>query len=331
MSTTDLLDNAFKNKDLQTIDKLYASLFIENFNYTNMFYFFNRNCLMGDRLFDYNVMKIIIKHCPDFMNYLRTIIILPHYQHYQLWMINNDQVVEMAKFAISVLTDDKKDILKQDIEDAITCSNNDLKTMFYKRIRDFLSDKLNELVYAITLGQIYLVNDYIQKNGISNDPLPHYLGFTALGLAAYKCQIDIVKLLLKNGADINAIDNEGSTPLICTVCDGYLNDDPLKRKIIKLLLKKGADPYIKDKYVRNALLSACSNFYPVGVVKELLKYMRVDSIEYIKNHEHDRNSLWNIIDIDKYKIIYKSVFAVPFVHKKSKINDNIIRESMFYI
>ena len=57
--------------------------------------------------------------------------------------------------------------------------------------------------------------------------------------AAWGGNIDIVRLFLDMGLDINAKDKYGKTPLIYATDDGWLNDD--LGDMIKLLIKNGAD------------------------------------------------------------------------------------------
>lgn len=65
------------------------------------------------------------------------------------------------------------------------------------------------------------------------------LGFTTLVLAARAYFIEGVKLLLKSGADVNAVDAL-ATPLIAAV--GFGNEE-----VVKLLLKSGADPNLASE------------------------------------------------------------------------------------
>lgn len=65
-------------------------------------------------------------------------------------------------------------------------------------------------------------------------------GKTALSIAAYKGKLDIVKELIKAGANINIQDIMGKTPLMLAVFADEM-------KVVKELIKAGADLNIKDK------------------------------------------------------------------------------------
>jgi|ETN07SMinimDraft_1059922.scaffolds.fasta_scaffold27627_4 ankyrin repeat protein len=63
-------------------------------------------------------------------------------------------------------------------------------------------------------------------------------GFTPLHLAANKGHKEIVKLLIAEGADVNAKDDGGRTPLHGTAYWG-------RKEIVELLIAKGADVNVK--------------------------------------------------------------------------------------
>ena len=95
-----------------------------------------------------------------------------------------------------------------------------------------------------------------------------YCGNTALMLASYAGHLDIVKLLVKMGADVNARRYTGETALIMASKNG--ND-----KIVKFLISKGAYPEFRcdggDELINGtALCWACYNGHD-AVVKTLLK------------------------------------------------------------
>ena len=65
-------------------------------------------------------------------------------------------------------------------------------------------------------------------------------GHTPLHAAASRNSVDIVRLLLDAGADVNARSNKGETPLLNAVA----NTTPAKLFIVRLLREHGADPTV---------------------------------------------------------------------------------------
>lgn len=58
-------------------------------------------------------------------------------------------------------------------------------------------------------------------------------GWTALHWAAFYGKSEVVEILIKNGADVNAIGKFGQSPLLCAVCNNYEN-------IVLKLIESGA-------------------------------------------------------------------------------------------
>jgi hypothetical protein len=88
--------------------------------------------------------------------------------------------------------------------------------------------------------------------------------FTDLIVTSYYGHRVIVKLLLKKGADIEAMDSEyGRTPLSWAAWNG-------REAIVKLLLEKGADVEAKDTYGQTPLWGAAANGRE-AIVKLLLE------------------------------------------------------------
>ncbi|KAK1772870.1 hypothetical protein QBC33DRAFT_522720 [Phialemonium atrogriseum] len=86
----------------------------------------------------------------------------------------------------------------------------------------------------------------------------------SLGVAAYFGHEAVVRLLLKEGADFEAKDEDDWTPLSLAARKGH------EAAVVKLLLKEGADFEAKDKYGRTPLLQAAGRGHE-AVVKLLLK------------------------------------------------------------
>ncbi len=80
-----------------------------------------------------------------------------------------------------------------------------------------------------------------RKDG--NAPLEHAAGLTAYNDEEAAKNVEIVRLLLDRGADVNSKDQDGVTPLMCV----------RDVKIAELLISRGADVKAKSKDGRTAL------------------------------------------------------------------------------
>jgi ankyrin repeat protein len=87
--------------------------------------------------------------------------------------------------------------------------------------------------------------------------------FTALMCASQLGHIDIVKVLLKNGATVDLQNKHGATALMIASANGY-------NKVVIELLKHGANPNLANKYGITPLMSAAGMGY-VDVVTTLLQ------------------------------------------------------------
>lgn len=86
---------------------------------------------------------------------------------------------------------------------------------------------------------------------------------TALICAAYLGQIDVIKLLIGCGADLNIQNKWGNTALVLAAASGHV-------ECVKLLIDAGADLDIKNNSERTALGEAVSGRRNENVI-ELLK------------------------------------------------------------
>lgn len=95
----------------------------------------------------------------------------------------------------------------------------------------------------------------------SEDGADNYgCGETPLMIACHANKYDVVKLLLENGADVNAMDHHGKTPLVYVIHkNDYKSDEIVQAEIVKLLLEYGADPDICGLYNGTALEEARKN------------------------------------------------------------------------
>ena len=93
------------------------------------------------------------------------------------------------------------------------------------------TDRDRLLVDAAQRGDTALVEELLKEGA---DPNTTSGGASPLVFAAEEGHIDIVRLLLQAGANINEGDNGNITPLICASTRGYA-------PIVRLLLDAGAD------------------------------------------------------------------------------------------
>ena len=118
------------------------------------------------------------------------------------------------------------------------------------KIEDTLSNGKTPLIEHSFMGDTDVVK-YLLSLG-ANVKAKDENGDTALHLAN---NVEISKALVEHGADIDAIDNEGMTPLIYSARWGGL-----KKEIIAYLESVGANKSIKDKDGKTAR-DACCEWY----------------------------------------------------------------------
>ncbi|KAJ6248399.1 ankyrin repeat and protein kinase domain-containing protein [Anaeramoeba flamelloides] len=133
-------------------------------------------------------------------------------------------------------------------------------------------ETIDKLILSIRLEDIETIKQLISNKADINKQ--NHLGFTPLNVACTTCNLDIVNILIDNGANLELVDKyyctalfiacgvEGSSNLkvITRLLDAGIHPDssgieetPLfraiftkKYEIVKLLLKRGADPNKKD-------------------------------------------------------------------------------------
>ena len=94
-------------------------------------------------------------------------------------------------------------------------------------------DKLNKRLYDAVSGNRISEIEQLLKQGADVNA-QNKNGWTPLRMAVNKGFLEIVKLLIKNGADVNAKDEDGCTPLHEAIGEGCYD-------IAKLLIENGAD------------------------------------------------------------------------------------------
>lgn len=95
------------------------------------------------------------------------------------------------------------------------------------------------ILVAAQVNEAGIVEAILEQPGAKPDLDHHESGETALMRAAASGRLQIVRILLDAGADIDRGDKQGETPLIKAVRNGQLD-------VIEVLIEEGADPYLSD-------------------------------------------------------------------------------------
>lgn len=87
----------------------------------------------------------------------------------------------------------------------------------------------------------------------------------------YACEYstsEIVRELLEKGAEFNAKDNKGYTPLMY-ICNRTINEE-YKKDIFDDLINRGADIHMRNEDGRDAFWFACG-LDDINIIKELFR------------------------------------------------------------
>jgi ankyrin repeat protein len=114
--------------------------------------------------------------------------------------------------------------------------------------------KLTKAAYKGDAGEVEL----LLKNGAN--PNERQMGITALITACNRGHVDVVRILLEKGADVNAKDWEGWTALMAGAAGAAHDDNRNKEEkcleIVRLLIAHGADVNQKGRRFQTALKDA---------------------------------------------------------------------------
>ncbi len=121
----------------------------------------------------------------------------------------------------------------------------------------------NALIEAVSSGSIKKVNFLIKKGAQVNRKSEDFGGVSAIGVAAFDENLEMVKLLIDNGADISSEADNGRTVLLEAILSEKSYD------IVKLLIEKGVDVNRSNDDKQTPLMKAAQYNLP-AVVKILL-------------------------------------------------------------
>jgi ankyrin repeat protein len=153
----------------------------------------------------------------------------------------------------------------------------------------------NALEMAIRRDESRLIREFLRRN--DGGPTMLQSGFTPLGLAASNGAVNVTRLLLESGAEVDAASKDGATPLEEAAIRGiapiamllldhgasvnrvnkdsgatalYVAASFGRDAIVKLLLERGADPTLCGKNAKSALQAAVENGFSgvAGIIRQ---------------------------------------------------------------
>ena len=145
-------------------------------------------------------------------------------------------------------------------QNSVTCMS--VWKKLYNMLRDLVGKPCIDIYLAIFDGNVDCIKRLLDC-GVNPDRFKKGRE-TPLHFAASMGRPDVVELLIKYKADVNARDGYGMTPLHIAAYYGYA-------QVAKLLLDNGADPNVIDNFGLAPLHRACSE-RRLEVVKLLVEY-----------------------------------------------------------
>ncbi|GLX69722.1 hypothetical protein MU1_40680 [Paenibacillus glycanilyticus] len=134
-------------------------------------------------------------------------------------------------------------------------------------------DAINEqLLQAAESGNVDRIRQLIGDGANLN--VQDARGRTPAMIATYNKDFQTAKVLVEAGADVNILDNMRNTPFLYAGAEGYLD-------ILRLTIKAGANTRITNRYGGVAIIPASEHGY-VEVVRELLEQTDID-VNHVNN------------------------------------------------
>lgn len=125
-------------------------------------------------------------------------------------------------------------------------------------------DRLQDIINYCTRNDLDSLKTIVNLKMFINQHNKEY-GWTPLMVAAYNNSSNVVTYLIDNGADVNAVNYNGTTPLM------YAKDAAIKygeTKVLDILLKAGADRYLKDYNGKDIF------FYVINQSRYIYSYLK---------------------------------------------------------
>lgn len=165
----------------------------------------------------------------------------------------------------------------------------------------------NSLHLAARLGNLEAVEDLLGKGADVN--AQNDIGKTPLHFAAENGYKEVVEALLdKDGIDVNAKDNDGKTPLHFAADNGH-------KEVVEVLLKGGANVNAKDNSGYTPLHCAANNLYK-DVVKALL-----DKGANVNAEDNDGSTPFDLTTNEEIQTLLQSTAELLKAAKSGNIDD----------
>ena len=192
---------------------------------------------------------------------------------------------------------------------------------------------INVLMMAVNSNDIQGVSFFSKAGGVLVNQ-KNIGGATALHIASREGFLEIAKILIENGADVNAIDNEGWTPLMRANINGH-------HEVVGLLVSKGVGSgglnYTGESAIMHATLGNCDKclnimFEKINFLQTLnlksLKEQITDSFIISRNRENPKIQGLLEAFLDRLMKVSPAVSNEEFKKKMTQDNSNIAKSKI---
>ena len=196
-------------------------------------------------------------------------------------------------------------------------SKNNTNLIIFEKLlllKTYSEETLNDLLITIILNITEKASiDAIKlliKNGINLNYKRHLIWTTPIYCCVHLKNIEIIKLLIDNGADINITCNSEYSLLTYLIENSY-NDKDLE--IIKLLISKGSKINYKNRFGKTQLMlySRWNHNIKKLIKLEIIKLMLENKVDiYVQDNEGK-----NIFEYLKDKTEYNEYYSLIFNYK----------------
>lgn len=231
------------------------------------------------------------------------------YSEYQDLICNNRQLIEVLwkKFV-------SKDIPKDmDFDDLKTYYNDVINSYKNIPIETIINNEIykkDDILYRNSKITLKLMKILKQNLSSNEDKIKNLIkklvyvdqfrknGANALMYAIHNGDLNIIKLLIDKGADVNIIDSQGDMPIFIAVFDNL--------DVVKLLVENGANINVKDRRNNTPLISACF-------------HTNLDIVKYLIDKGADINAVNNDGDNALSKVSYRQLYTNDNDNDKAEI------------